>query len=274
MPYNIRLVSDIRISIIIPCFNEERYLARCLDSVAAQIVTPHEVLVVDNNSTDKTTRVAGHYPFVKVLHESQQGRAYAQHTGFDAASGNVVARIDADAILLPDWTQRVAEYFARPGARATAWTGGAHFYNVRLPRLVSVLYDWVAFRGNRLLTGHPSLWGSSMALPRALWQEVAHQVCLRSDIHEDLDLSIHLHLHGHQIVYDSRTQVNVELRPAYARPAKVWAYLHMWPLTLRLHHIRTWPLCWPLNVVIFAGMPFFGLSERIARLSGRRPLSF
>lgn len=273
MTYNRYLVSEQRISIIIPAYNEERYLGRCLDSVAAQVVRPYEVVVVDNNSTDRTAAIARKYPFVRLLHESTQGRVFAQNTGFNAATGSVLARIDADAVLPPDWTAHITDYFAtRPGALQTAWTGGASFYNVRFPRMVSALYCWIAFRFNRLFAGHSSLWGSSMAIPTGLWTAVKDEVCMRGDLHEDLDVSIHLHRHGYPIVYDKRMKVGVELRPAYANPRKLWAYLQLWPRTLAIHGIWTWPLCWPVNLLMFAGMPFFGISERLARLFKRKPL--
>ncbi|HSX30888.1 MAG TPA: glycosyltransferase family 2 protein [Candidatus Saccharimonadales bacterium] len=265
-------MSDQRISIIIPAYNEERYLAQCLDSIAAQTLKPYEVLVVDNNSTDKTSNIARKYPFVTLLHEPKQSRAIAQRTGFDAAKGTVLARIDADAIVPPDWTGQIVGYFARASALQTAWSGGALFYNVRFPRLVSALYDWVEFPVNRLITGHPSLWGSNMALPKRLWAEVRTEVCTESNLHEDLDLSIHLHDHGHKIVYDRRVKVGVELRPARSSPAEVWEYLKMWPRTLAKHDVPTWPLCWLVCLPVFVGMPFFTITERIARLFGRAPL--
>jgi glycosyltransferase involved in cell wall biosynthesis len=272
MPYNgVLVLANKRISIIIPAYNEERYLARCLDSVALQVQRPYEVLVVDNNSSDRTVEIAGRYPFVKMLYERQQGRVFAQNKGFAEAKGDILARIDADAVLPADWTERISKHFAHPGALKTAWTGGASFYNVRFPRFVSWAYNWVESRCNWLLTGHPSLWGSSMALPRKAWLEVADDVCQIADLHEDFDLSIHLYEHGYRIMYDVHTKVGVELRPVYARPGVVWQYLSMWPRTLRLHGIWTWIICWPMAVLIFVGMPFFGISERLARLIGRKP---
>jgi len=262
-------VSEQRISLIIPAYNEERYLARCLDAVSAQAAPLYEVIVVDNASTDRTVEVARSYPFVKLLHESRRGRVFAQNAGFNAATGTIVARIDADAVLPQDWTTHILAYFDRPDTAQSGWTSGAAFYNVRFPRLVSGTYDWIAFRLNQLLTGHPTLWGSSMALPISLWERVKNEVCERPDLHEDLDLSIHLHRHGYRITYDTHAKVGAELRPAYASPSAVWGYLQMWPRTLAIHGIWTWPICWIVNVAVFIDMPFFGVSERLARLFGR-----
>lgn len=273
MPYNIRLVSKTHISIIIPSFNEERYLVRCLDSVAAQTVAPYEVLVVDNNSTDATAEIAARYPFVRLLHEPAQGRVFAREAGFRAARGDILARIDADAILPPDWVAQVTAYFTRPEARRTAWTGGAFFYNVRLPRVVSGIYDLLIFGVNRLFAGHPTLWGSNMALPRLLWERVADEVCLRNDIHEDLDLAIHLHRQGIAVVYDRYAKVRVQLRRVRSNRHELWAYLQMWPRTLRLHGLIGWPVCWLFGcLLLYLTTPLFGVMERVARLFGRAPL--
>src|SRR5581483_6060207 len=105
----------------------------------------------------------------------------------------ILARIDADAILPPDWAKRIADYFGRPEALQTAWTGGALFYNVRFARLTSRMYGWIGFSLNKFYAGHASLWGSSMAFPAALWRVVEPGMCVRGDVHEDLDLSMHLH---------------------------------------------------------------------------------
>lgn len=262
-----------RISLIIPAYNEARYLARCLDSVALQMAAPHEVIVVDNGSSDDTAKIARTYPFVTLLSEPRKGRIFAREAGFRAATGTILARIDADAVLPVDWTQRVAKYFDVAQAWQTAWTGGAQFYNVRFPRAVSAIYDLLVFQCNRLLAGHPTLWGSNMAVPKVLWQEVADEVCRRNDVHEDLDLAIHLHRHGHRITYDRHTKVHVQLRRVRSNRRELWAYLQMWPRTLRIHGIKTWPICWLFgDVLLYAATPLFGVAERLARLAGRRPL--
>jgi glycosyltransferase involved in cell wall biosynthesis len=274
MSYNISLVTVTnRISIIIPCFNEERYLGRCLDAIALQAEPPFEVLVVDNNSTDRTFTIAKSYPFVTLVTEPTQGRVYARNTGFNVAHGDILARIDADAVIPAGWTQRVSKFFEQPEASETAWTGGAFFYNIRFPHLVSAFYNALVFGFNRLLAGHPSLWGSNMALPKCLWQQVQPDVCLRNDVHEDLDLAIHLHRRGIKIAYDRHTTVHVQLRRVRSSRRELWAYLQMWPRTLRVHGIWTWFICWLFgDVLLFAFTPLFSISERIARLCGRKPL--
>ncbi|MCO8270262.1 glycosyltransferase family 2 protein [Actinoplanes sp. TRM 88003] len=88
------------LSVIVPVFNEERFLGACLDAVLAQHEPVHEVIVVDNNSTDGTREVLAAYAGrVLVLRESRQGVQHARNRGLDAASGTVFGRIDADTAI-------------------------------------------------------------------------------------------------------------------------------------------------------------------------------
>jgi glycosyltransferase involved in cell wall biosynthesis len=240
----------VRVSIVIPAYNEERHLRPCLEAIAAQTVQPYEVIVVDNDSTDKTAGIAQSFPFVRLVSEAQQGIVFARNAGFNAATGDIIGRIDADIELPSNWVAHVQQFYADPAHSSTAWTGCGSFYNVRLPRLVSWAYVFVAFRVNKLLLGHYTLWGSSMAITASHWQDVGSSVCLRTDIHEDLDLAIHLANAGYPIVYDSSIKVKAELRRVHSDRHKLWDYLGWLPRTLRIHHKKAWPITWFVGVFL------------------------
>src|SRR5581483_9363549 len=99
------------LSIVIPVFNEEDYLEDCLISISKQSVRPDQVIVVDNNSTDLTTKIAQKFPFVTLLHEQKQHQSFAQKTGFDHANSHILGRIDGDTILPKDWVRDVKNIF-------------------------------------------------------------------------------------------------------------------------------------------------------------------
>ncbi len=179
------------LSIIIPAYNEERYLGACLESIANQTVRPKEVIVVDNNSTDKTVEVAQRFPFVTVLHEKRQHQAFAQATGFSAASGDIFARIDADTVLPPTWVTDVTELFA-DDREMVAFNGHPDPYDVpvKWPGVFLLhLYHCVF---TRLHAGHVVLWGSNCAFRGSLWLQVKPKLHLRPDIWEDYDLAFAL----------------------------------------------------------------------------------
>ncbi len=166
------------VSIVIPARNEERHLRRCLQAIANQTAAPYEVIVVDNDSTDKTAAITRDFPFVIVVDEEQEGIVHARNAGFDAASGDIIGRIDADIALPPTWVEHVQNYYSTNDHLRCAWSGAGHFYNVRLAWLVSWAYGVFAFGLNRLLLGHYTLWGSNMAITRKQWQQVRGKVCL------------------------------------------------------------------------------------------------
>src|SRR5258708_13450803 len=90
------------LSLVIPAYNEERYLKACLEAVAQQTISPIEVIVVDNNSTDKTADIAQSYNFVRLVSEKKQGRGHARNKGFDLAIGDNIGRVEFDTVLSPD----------------------------------------------------------------------------------------------------------------------------------------------------------------------------
>lgn len=261
------------ISIVIPAYNEAHYLTQCLESIAEQTVLPDEVIVVDNGSSDNTVEVAKRYPFVTVVTKKRRGIVYARNAGFDAARSDIIGRIDADTILPSNWVEYVLSYFATACSGETAWTGAPLFYNVRLPRFISLVYSGLAFGLNHLLTGFPTLWGSNMAIRRAHWEQVRTMVHTRTDIHEDLDLAYHLRDAGVRVVYDKKIKNKAMLRRVRSGRHELWDYLNWWPRTLRIHGAKTWVICWLIGVVmLYPATPLLGVFEFAARLAGRKPL--
>ena len=88
-------------SIIIPAYNAEAYLQRCLDSIFLQEFTDYEVIVIDDGSTDGTATLLESYPQVKVIHQENQGMATARNRGLDAAQGDYILFVDSDDELMP-----------------------------------------------------------------------------------------------------------------------------------------------------------------------------
>ena len=92
------------ISIIIPCYNSQETIKRCLDSALAQTVEPFEVIVVDDASTDDTPEILGSYGTrIKVItHKTNQGVGVSRGDGIKASAGDYVFFLDADDWLSPD----------------------------------------------------------------------------------------------------------------------------------------------------------------------------
>lgn len=92
-----------KISVVIPAYNEELLLPKLLTSLQEQTFKGgFEVIVVDNNSTDDTAKIAKTFG-ARVIREAKQGYANACNTGFYAAKGEIIARCDADFIVPKNW---------------------------------------------------------------------------------------------------------------------------------------------------------------------------
>ncbi len=91
-----------RVSVVIPVFNGERYLAEAIESVLNQTCPPAEIIVSDDGSTDGSARVAAHYaPGVRCVTRSNGGPAAALNSGIREASGDYLAFISADDVWVP-----------------------------------------------------------------------------------------------------------------------------------------------------------------------------
>jgi len=102
------------VSVIVPVFNGERYLAEALESIFGQTRPPAEVIVVDDGSTDRTAEVAGRFP-VRCLHQENRGVAAARNAGVQAAAGDLLAFLDHDDLWIADKLERqLATLAAQP----------------------------------------------------------------------------------------------------------------------------------------------------------------
>ncbi len=105
-----------KISFVIPAYNEENYLGKCLDSVFAAINQKKydaEVIVVNNASTDRTREIALSYPGVRVVDEPKKGISRARQAGFLASTGDLIANVDSDTELPSDWIETVLIEFTK-----------------------------------------------------------------------------------------------------------------------------------------------------------------
>jgi glycosyltransferase involved in cell wall biosynthesis len=104
-----------KLSFVIPAHNEAATIGCCLEAIFRElngVRIEHEVIVVDNVSTDETAATAGRYPGVTVIRESRKGITFARQAGFLHSRGDLVANIDADAILTTGWVQTVLREFS------------------------------------------------------------------------------------------------------------------------------------------------------------------
>lgn len=96
---------NVKVSVIVPAYNEQKYLARCLDTVVNQTLDEIEIIIVDDGSTDDTYNICENYKerypsFVQVVHKQNEGLGPARNTGLEYAHGEYIGFVDAD-----DWIE-------------------------------------------------------------------------------------------------------------------------------------------------------------------------
>jgi len=242
-----------KISIVIPVYNEAAHLGACLSAIAAQTAAPYEVIVVDNNSTDGTAAIAAAFGFVKLLREPKQGVVHARNRGFDAARGKIIGRIDADTLLPAGWTAQVQAIFDDEAVSAVS--GAPHYYDFALASVADAADFYIRARLARKLGDTNFLWGANMAVRRSAWQKVRSLLCDQGQMHEDFDLGIHLQAFGLRVAYDETLLAGVSSRRLDTSFADYVRYTLASPRTYAMHGLRSrrhmYPvlvLCWLIYV--------------------------
>ena len=97
------------ISIIVPVYNVEKYLSRCLDSILVQTYRDFELILVDDGSTDRSGAICDEYASrderIKLIRQSNQGLSVARNVGLDAARGDYIGFVDSDDYIHPETYQ-------------------------------------------------------------------------------------------------------------------------------------------------------------------------
>jgi glycosyltransferase involved in cell wall biosynthesis len=168
-----------RLSFVIPAYNEEAYLPACLESILAQtrdLGDQVEIIVVNNASTDRTREVALDYPGVRVVDEQRKGLTFARQAGFAGSTGELIANVDSDARLTPGWVAQVLrEFEGRP--KLVTLSGPLVYYDLTPSQRVSVQVFYAAaflvYALNRyVLRAGSMVQGGNFVLRRAALEQI------------------------------------------------------------------------------------------------------
>lgn len=168
-----------KLSFLIPAYNEESYLPACLESILAQTAglgDQVEIIVVNNASTDRTREVALSYPGVRCVDEVRKGLPFARQAGFAASTGELLANVDSDSRLTEGWVALVLKEFAAT-EKLVALSGPIVYYDLTASqrRSVKAFYAlaWVLYAVNRyVLRAGSMVQGGNFVLRRAALESV------------------------------------------------------------------------------------------------------
>jgi len=129
------------VSVVVPCFNSESYIAECLEALCNQDHPRerYEIILVDNGSDDRSLEIARKFPRVQCLSEPKRGSYSARNRGVAAARGEVIAFTDSDCAPAPDWVRNMWTGLS-PG-RPGILLGQVRFRNASLPLSLIAAYQ-------------------------------------------------------------------------------------------------------------------------------------
>ncbi|WP_309712768.1 glycosyltransferase family 2 protein [Pseudolysinimonas sp.] len=232
------------VSIVIPAYNEERTIRACVVAAIEQTVPADEIIVVNNKSTDSTAAMLQALqtefpdaPLIIIDQNEEQGITPTRNAGFNAATSDVIGRIDSDSILEPEWVAVVKRIFSDETVGAA--TGPMIYYDMPLRRFGARADDNMRRALLKLTKEYHFVFGSNMAIRGSAWRDIRDHVCNDADkeMHEDVDLGIHLFDRGHRIVYGSKMVSGMSARRLDANPMDYLRYVRRWEKTYDHHKI-------------------------------------
>jgi len=217
-----------KVSLIIPVFNEEKYITLCLESLEKQIEKLNEIIIVDNNCTDNTINIVKKYKKIlpiKIVKEKKKGVVFARNRGFSKAKGDILARCDADSILPKNWIKKIKENFSKN--KIDGLTGPIIFYDFLLK---TSFFSKIYLLLMKILQKGETLLGPNMAISKKIWEKIKKEVCFdEKNIHEDIDLSLHILKNNGKIIYDFNLIVYASSRRITKTP---WIFFLNYPWRL------------------------------------------
>jgi len=164
---------NLKISLVIPAYNEEKYLGDCLKHAIANSGGRFaEIVVIDNASTDRTREVGESFPGVRVVREEQKGLTKARQRGYQEAKGDVLAYIDADTRMPAGWYDQVFREFVK-NDKLACLSGPYVYYDFSMwQQLITKLYWYVLALPFYYSVGYMTV-GGNFAIRRTVLDQMA-----------------------------------------------------------------------------------------------------
>lgn len=174
-------MDEVLISVVVPVYNVEHYLKKCVDSICHQTYRNLEIILVDDGSTDRSGSLCDEFATsdsrIRVIHKSNGGLSDARNAGMELASGEWWMFVDSDDYIAPDTAETLLlaavenhceiavcnmmriyedgkqEPFYCPVTEPTIWAGEQRFETLRQPSVCNKLFRADLFKGIRFPKG-------------------------------------------------------------------------------------------------------------------------
>lgn len=217
-----------KISIIMTAYNEEELLPKALKSVFSQDFPKddYEVVVVDNNSTDKSAEIARSFG-ARVISETTQGYVFALSRGTKEAKGEIIAVTDSDTLVATNWLSEIAKSFA--GKNVVAVTGMADMRNLGfITKIISYLVFYLFVKFNFLI-GKPHLSGFNFALKKDVLEK-AGGINTDYKMSPDVEIGLRIKAYG-KVVFNTKMLAHTSNRrwkDGYVSTAVMYLKGYLW----------------------------------------------
>lgn len=187
------MTAVITFSVVIPLYNKEPYVARAIASVQAQTVRDFEIIVVDDDSTDGSTRAVELLaaPGLRLIRQDNAGVSAARNRGIREARGRWIAFLDADDLWKPDYLETMSglmERYPAAGAYAAGYEvvlPDGSVVSPRFPAIPPAPWEGTLARYFRASLAHQPVCSSATTVPRRIFEELggfAEGVSLGEDL--------------------------------------------------------------------------------------------
>ena len=202
-------MADEKVSVIVPVYNVEKYLRRCLDSIVNQTYRDLEIILVDDGSPDNSGAICDEYAGkddrIQVIHQNNRGLSAARNTGLDVATGAYISFVDSDDWLQDAFVEKLykkAEKNALVIANLVFWKSDTSKQTAMIPRTADTIDHYEFWRRTTGVECTPYIIACSKLYPRELFCNLRFVEGL---FHEDEAILHHVitqvkHIH---VVYDA-----------------------------------------------------------------------
>ena len=201
-----------KISVVLAAYNEEKLIGRCIEAIQNQDFpkNEYEIVVVDNNSKDRTSQIVKKAGLTPLLYDAHQGAIWAKDYAVDKAKGEIVVVTDADSIPSKDWLKNIDNIMQDKKIKLA----GGKVYpigNSFTSRLLLEAFNVAA----KILSviGVPLVWGSNMVVRKSAFESVGgFDTTLHSSDDWEFTLRIQKKYGLNSAIYTSKMKVNVSPR--------------------------------------------------------------
>lgn len=173
-----------KVSLIVPIYNVEKFLEKCLDSLVAQTLDGMEIILVDDGSTDNSSRIAAQYAVkydnMQLLHKVNGGLSDARNYGMKYATGKYIAFLDSDDYVEPEMYQKLYEKAEEDNSDIVECNLYHDFQDSITPEYGNKIYD----KGEMIRIGRSVVWNK---IYRRDWLEQQGVLFPKGLIYEDVE---------------------------------------------------------------------------------------